>query len=535
MGFINVLHTNTKYGYFGDNLLSGITNDSDTVIRERFLAAIDNLESQEANFYGQFGFGSAAQFFAALGNFIKKSESDMLILQKFNATILGPILDSYKDPSMNLDKFYMVVDNSKARIKLKPLLEQLAAPGVEITGTDKLGVSVIWDTKKMKELVNGLKTRHRFNTTNSADSSTALIKYLRQGAEGLIQIYEDYEHYQNNEVLEFANSPFAYSTEDLSKMDDKQLEQIRKNIKNFIFDRIGINSGSKALIDAAETVWNATETKLFVGGAGGLKSWKRNVIGNLGEFQTAVFFQYFANACPNRQTATKISEIIGSDMNQAKEKMRSDVTLLGAFGVQVKNYNSGEYTKYLKGGGTETLQRRIDIKMHPMQVPSLTSDNELLNYVINSYFNIDFGPPSEEEWKIFFTNHADEVLNLNGYKPQEYSDPYGFINFNDRVTFYMIRGYFIPGSVVMRGAMNSTLNVSDTEVAAKYKHDTSYFYGKDKEARLLKWWIYKEGVSPAEWEPTENNELSEWDKNISIRTSFEYQNIIKSMPMYKIF
>ena len=232
--------------------------------------------------------------------------------------------------------------------------------------------------------------------------------------------------------------------------------------------------------------------------------------------------------------ATRVSEIIGSDMNQAKEKMRSDITLLGAFGVQVKNYNSDEYTKYLKGGGTETAQRTIDVKMHPMQIPSLTSDNELLNYVINSYFNIDFGPPSEAEWETFFKNHADEVLNLNGYKPQEYSDPYGFINSNDRVTFYMIRGYFIPGSVIMRGAMESKFNVSDTEVAAKYKHDTSYFYTKDKEARLLKWWKYKENVEPAEWEPTEENELSEWDKNISIRTSFEYQSIIKSMPMYKI-
>ena len=98
MGFINVLHTNTKYGYFGDNLLSGITNDPDAIIRERFLAAINNLRSQELSFYKQFGFGSAEEFFGALHSFIKVSEKDMLILQKFNATILGPILDSYKNP-----------------------------------------------------------------------------------------------------------------------------------------------------------------------------------------------------------------------------------------------------------------------------------------------------------------------------------------------------------------------------------------------------------------------------------------------------
>ena len=544
MGFINVLHTNTKYACFGNNLLTGITNDSELIIRSRFESAIANLEAQELSFYNQFGFDSAVDFFRAIRALVQSSSIDMLILQKFNAETLGPILDTLKNPFETLDTFYIVVDNSQARKELEPLLQQLAISNATIDiipQSTKLGISGRWRLDAMKELVSATQKRHKFGSDSPAE--TALIKYLSNGADGLIEFYIDEQHFRQKEPIEFKSSPFAYGSEDLKSFDTNKIKQIQDDIHSFIFSRIGINSGSSALQKAANSVWNNTIAKMgvefFIGGAGGLKSWKRNVIGNLGEFQTAVFFQYFADVCSSPQMGKKVAEIIGSDRNAAKEKLRNDVTLLNAFGVQVKNYNSDIYNKFLKGGGTETKQRTIDVKMHPMQIPSITSDNELLNYVMNSYFNIDFGPPSEGEWEIFFKNHADEVLNMNGYKPEQYNDPYGFVDFSDKATFYMIRGHFIPGSVIMRGAMEQKINVSNTTVSAKYKHDSAYYRADEEKnkSHLLKWWIYRENVSPAVWEPTDENTLSAWDSNISIKTSFEYQNIIKSITggIYKIF
>ena len=171
-----------------------------------------------------------------------------------------------------------------------------------------------------------------------------------------------------------------------------------------------------------------------------------------------------------------------------------------------------------------------------MQIPSIVSDSELLSYVINSYFNTDFNPPSAGEWQVFFTNHADEVLNLAGYDSSYENN----LDFDDKATFYMIRGFFIPGSVIMRGAMEQKLNVSNTSVSASEQHDSAYYAGEPgnkSQAPLLKWWKYAEGSSPAEWEATEENSLTAWNGKISIRTSFEYQSIITALTggMYKIF
>ena len=539
MAFINVLHTNSKYGYFSNNLLSGITNDSEAIIRSRFMSAINNLENKEKNFYRQFGFDSAEAFFRAIHNLLSHAGKDLEILQKFNATNLKPILAQFKNPLDELNNFYLVVNTEQARVDLTPILKELAIKNetVKITVDGKLAVSAKWDLAKMKQLASGVQRSRNFN--ERSNSTDALLSFLRETGKDLIQVYPDDKHINHNDRIDFRSGPFNYGAKEIRNMDPQRVTEIQNRIKDFIFQSLGVNSGSSALIKAADTVWNQIINKIGVNFfVGGEKSWQKNVLGALGEFQTAMFFQYFAYASSNPTLAQKITDIIGSNKNKAGQMLHTDVSILEAFGIQVKNYDGDVYKQWYKDGSSMMVNKKIQIRLHPMQIPTIMSDLELRNYVINSYFNRSFGPPSDAEWNTFFENHADEVLNLAGYNNSP--DPNRFANnIGDKITFYMISGHFIPGSVIMRGAMEQKLNVSQTKVSASPQYTNEDYLAHDSsgEARLLKWWKYKEGVSPAQWENTDENKLSTWDAKISIRTTFEYQNIINSLTggMYKLF
>lgn len=503
------------------------------------MSAINTLENREKSFYRQFGFDSAEAFFRAIHNLLSRSGKDLEILQKFNATNLKPILAQFKNPLDNLDEIYLIVNTEQARTDLTPILKQMAISNdnVQITIDGKLAISAKWDIANMKRLATGLQKKRNFN--ESSNSTDALLSFLRETGVDLIEVYPDANHVNKNDRIDFRSGPFNYGTKEIRNMDPKRVAEIQERIKSFIFSSLGVNSGSTALIKAANVVWEQIINKIGVSFfVGGENSWQKNVLGALGEFQTAMFFQYFAYASSNLNFAQKITDIIGSDRNKAGQMLHTDVSILEAFGIQVKNYDGDVYKQWYKDGTSALVNKKIQIRLHPMQIPTIMSDLELRNYIINSYFNRSFGPPSDSEWKIFFENHADEILNLEGY--QNTPDPNRFANnIGDKITFYMISGHFIPGSVIMRGAMEQKLNISQTKVDASPKYENEDYLTKDSngEARLLKWWKYQEGVSPARWQPTEENNLSTWDVKISIRTTFEYQNIINSLTggMYKLF
>lgn len=531
MSFINVLHTNSEYGYFKDNLLSGITNDSESIIQSRFMAAINNLENKERNFYAQFGFHSEEDFFNAIHNLLAKSGKDLTILQKFNAANLKPILERFNNPLNNLGNVYIVLNTEQAKTDLTPILQSLGSANIIVSTPEKIEISAQWNTSDIKKIANGLQKTRFFK--EGSPNIDALLRFLRETGADLIQVYPDGNHVNENDRIDFRNGPFNYGANEIKNMDAARVSQIQQQISNFVFNELGVNTGSAALRSAAQTVWDQIINKhgvsFFVGGE---KSWYRNVLGAMGEFQTAVFFQYFANQTSNPLFGQKVAEVIGSDQNKAGQYLHSDVSLLGAFGIQVKNYDSDTYMNWYTG---MEKNRPIQVSLHPMQIPSIMSDLDLRNYVINAYFNKSFSTPSDAEWQTFFENHADEILNLAGYKSS--SDPNRFAqNLGDKITFYMIRGHFIPGSVIMRGAMEQKLNVSKTRVGPKPKYGDAEYKGEDSngEARLLKWWKYREGVSPAVWQNTAENNLSTWDARISIRTTFEYQSII-SGGRYKLF
>ena len=534
MPYINVLHTSSDKNPYQDNLLSGVTKDSDSIIKSRFMSAISELERKENSFYAQFGCKSEADFFNAIDRLLKSAGKDLIILQKFNAANLNPILDRFKDPLASLNTVYIVLDTTQAKFDLKPEILKLARPNIIVDVPGRLEFSAQWDTKQMKTIVNGIQKGHFFKggKDGSADSK-ALKKFIEGKGSDLIQVYLNATHVQTKETLELRNGPFNYGAEEIRNMKPEQIDRIQQNIRTFIFNELGVNSGSESLRMAANTVWNQIIGKHGVAFfAGGENQWKRNVLGAMGEFQTAVFFQYFANQSGNPLLGRKVAEVIGSDRNKAGQYLHTDVSLLDAFGIQVKNYDNDLYTDWKTGA---ELNRPIKVSLHPMQIPSIMSDLSLRNYVINAYFNKDVGTPSDIEWKTFFENHADEILNLAGHRSS--ADPNKFAqNLGDKVTFYMIRGHFIPGSVIMRGAMEQKLNVSQTTVGPKPRYGDAEYKQKDSsgEARLLKWWKYREGSSPGVWENTSENNLSTWDAKISIRTTFEYQSIIAG-GKYKIF
>ena len=255
---------------------------------------------------------------------------------------------------------------------------------------------------------------------------------------------------------------------------------------------------------------------------GGTDSWVTNVVGAMGEFQTAIFFNYIARKCPNKNLANEITEIIGNKIGETGQMPHSDLQILEAFGIQVKNYGSATFGDY---------ERTIDVRLHPMEVAPIMRDGDLVSYVINSYFNQSMPQISEIEWNTFFEQNAIELLNLEvpSFNPRNITIP-------SKVSFYLVGGHLIPGSEIVSRAFGSTVNKKPITVSTSLSMQEGYTdtgYVADEvngHPRFIEWWYGQKN----NWTPTDQNTLATWDKNLSIRASFTYASIWDS-NMFKLF
>ena len=318
--------------------------------------------------------------------------------------------------------------------------------------------------------------------------------------------------------IQLRDSIFNYSQSEIEKMNKNQIEDLRNKILDFLEKDLQIGSGSGTLQIAANKVINATimpkltDLTFFAGGSG--SGWIDKTVGALGEFRAAVFFEYLAMKCPNKNLADHITEIIGNKTGQNSQQYHSDLQILGSFGIQVKNYNNA----FLYNG----TERTVRVALHPMEVSPLMKDEEMVSYIINSYFNASIPAVDTGDLQSFFEANALELLNLD--LPTNIQVP-------ARVSFYLVGNSLIPGSEIIRNGFlkkDKLVTVSDTTIQGKTGYtDLGYIAVKnsDGDAKFTDWW---HGSKQTGWTPTSDNNLMSWDKWISIRTTFTYSTFWES-------
>ena len=548
---LEYLHTSSKYiqaatpGSFSERAAQG---PSISEIQNMFDAAIRGMEAREAVFCHQFGVNT---FEELIGLFKRITDSnDIKIMGNFNAKALEGFTTNVFDGIMNEKVTVKVnIHNLRDGVDLREILEQLEAENVTVD-CDNLTFDVAFSIGKLKQIVNAAQRRRKFR--DDADylenPTTAFINYLRS-EDSIVTLYPSGSAPTNEkgEFL-FRASPFNYSASELKGYTATHLAEIIAEMKKYVFNTLGINRGSDKLQVAATIIWNSLmapkvktdvytinpqQLATFFAGGGGTSStsWLSNTKGAMGEFQTAVFYQYLALNLPGIGERL-IARIVGSDVNAASEYLHTDVQILDAFGIQVKNFGSDTVYDYVSKANRPNT---IKVSLHPSQVPTIASDADFMGYIINAQFNKSVNMSiTNEQWQHVFDSIAPELFNLH------YDST---INIPDKITAYHISGHLVPGSHILRMAkQNFITKISQnnpTQLTVKNITITGTGYpdeqflaptGKNKKPRFLEWWS---GTPEKGYTPTSANSITSWDSKVSIRTVFEYGSLL--MENFKLF
>lgn len=552
MGTSAYTYTNlhTKSSYMGSWFPSGLYdygNVGDEAYKTQVANAIKSLKNKEDAFANKFGYANCKELMEAIHDlFTGDFKSDLTVLERFKSDALRAALHKEFDNKTTMlegKRVRLILETGKTKEELQRIKKQLeqslnfsfSRGSFIITSKTEdintLNIALDWDVPNIKRVVNAVQSKHFVYKTNDSRSTAdyRLVEYFKNNAGALVKIVS--EKTGRASPYEFRTSPLAYKGKELANLSDDEANKFGNLINDFIFNKLSAGA-SKTMKDAIAQVWNQNighiGLKFFAGGEG----WVDHLVGALGEFVTPVFF-YYCNLRLNKNPAfvNNFMSLVGQDLNRFKEQKSIDIEIafLKAAGIQVKNYN-GAFVR--DSNHVETSQQRtIDVNLHPSDISSLAHDSRIVPYMVNSYFNTSIMQIPESTLEEFFKYHAYEFLNLAIDDSQ----------IEDRATFYLIGGYFIPGSEILQAAfVHRTIEVSNTTIRLKgntNQGDNAYYAARNFTTEhghtgpnFLEWWS---GNQYIDWTPTDNNNLTSYEANILIHTSFTYAALFKAE--YKIF
>ena len=510
-GQLGVLHTDSSYVGAPPSLPYQTTD----MKMLRLQLQIAMLKGKEDEFANRFGYSSIKELIAGIRNLL--APNDMEALRQFSSNNLRKHLQQFQSKNGDLlkgQKTHLIFKSDNKNLsQLQKILNTSGGNGtVTYTMSGNIQFEIEWNTAAIKSIVNKMNSTH-FQTNKSnidylkeyINSSPTTFIQIVEGRSGTSKTIDEY-------ITENTLNPFSLTKsqiKELEKTNRPKLVEFEQKIKNFLYNELCAGASGE-LKRAVQTVMSQKISQLsdisfFMSGDN-----ISGTVGAFGELQTAIMFQYLANKTPNKTTATRIANLIGDMTNGYNQQLHTDLEILEAFGIQVKNYNS-DYNGRLK------QERTVDVHLHPTEVASLGASEGVVDYIVNSYFNTSVQPYSTEELNRFFESHASELLNLD-------LNP----TINDQVVFYMIGTNFIPGSVILEQAfMNLTLKVNTTISGQMGKSDYEYNTPKNKrdwDRPFHEWWKSDDysNISSGNFSPTGKNMISTWDSKISITTSFTY-------------
>ena len=564
MNYMDPLHTKSDYIVETIGVLKPIKKQSDEIIEKRVISQISQLEQKEKNLYRKFNCETEEDFYNFIHNFFDLHKQDFDVISRFTATNLDGIINQLKSevPQNALAKdtlatIVIEIDDKHNNIDLAKEFEAMGL--IPISSGNKIKIVTSLNTPKLKQIVNKARGTHfqaEGKDKRRNEATTLLYSYLEQNVVNGIDIYLGDSTKEVDRVT-FKTSFLQYNSAEITSMLETDvvkryssvregeylLEVLYNKIKNLVIEQM-CAGGSALLKNSALQVWNQRIGEkgydgmidFFTGG----RNWEKVLKGAFGEFQVALFFQYLSNSYPQFNLGERITKLIGSEVNAYKQYLHSDVKFLEMLGIQVKNFSSSKGRDFI-GGTNNIVDRTISVALHPSEIARISTDEEVVGYITNSFFNRTFGidmggiEHSKEYIISFFENYASELLNLD-MNIQNISIP-------DQVSFYMIGGRFVPGSAILKAAFitkdnKKRIEVYEPSISGTKGYTDEDFNLSDKgkhapPARLVKWW-HGTPFDIDSWTKTQVNNLNEWDKNISIKTRFTYTAFWEN-SMYTLF
>ena len=512
-----LLHTNAeKYAprYTGEFFQTHLESNADYKV----------LEDKEQALYNQFGETTFEGFMNTLRDLLGKNSQDRECIMRFSANNLTKRIAQFKNVNAALfnEEIQLIFDLSKINKKKIEFPSQIRDNVV--IKNNQLYLNMQYNASTIKPVLNKLFSKHYQKGKTTLDNVDKFINELLNNNALSIKVLDKnndskdvYVDYVRNTIPNF---PWGVRKQDIDFAETmgwgsdiyKELEKAEDKIKDFLLNDLCAD-GTPALRKAVNTVWDNhflpkfSADKFFSGGVTG--SFISGVIGALGEFQTALIFQYLFDKLNNKG----LVKIIG-DLYKNKELLRTDVEILRGIGIQVKNYNFNTQEKII---------RDIDSTIHPAVLNNYFHNEDFLTFLANYFFNstyAEFSSGTFMNLKEYLGNYLGKIMNM------AVSDS---VNIGNTVTFYFINGrYLVPASHIIRAGskikedLKNSINITSAWTA----HTDDYFFeGEiDDETGLRRanfspyWkkvgdvWVAMEGNS------RDYNKLI--NKDISIRTNF---------------
>lgn len=539
-----VLHTSSYYAVHGVNTeLTKKTFSSS--------GSIGNLKAREEAFYKEFGVNNYKEFQKKISELFVNN-NDIEVLNRFLPENLSSKLQRFATSTGSLEgeEITLIINTSKVKDASKRTSQEFIST-LQKTGNNNIKIKAQGDSSNLiqisckfnptniKTILNGLvKDRHFLIGSSNMERANILIKELTDANTGAIEIFLGGEENLGNQEFKFVepsipNFPWGVKKDDIelaAKNKDshlyKELKAAAQTIKNFIFNELGAGA-SQDLKRAMLLVWQAEgfygkieEPLNFFKGTTS-SNFISAVQGNLGEFYSAVLFQYI-NIKLNGNYS-KVSKILGDSIRN-NEKLRTDLQVFQKFGIQIKHFN------IIKTAQGSSFINDISTTIHPIDFDKYGNGIfSLSDFLANYYFNTTFQQEAQGEFDNLIKSLGDflgELMNM------AMNDSV----VTDVVTFYYIGGrYLVPGSAILEASRKLDLENS-IRITSAYKglpdiaYEMPFLMQGERRPLFVEYWK-KSGNN---WNPTGKNRSVYHkliSKDISIRTSFNYWEELQNFSL----
>lgn len=523
-----VVHTHSGYakGNINKDFLSNLALGKGSVDSK-----IGQLKAKEQILYQQFGKSTYEEFIIELRRCFNSNDRE--VINRFQANRLNSSLQQFASSNSELlnQQVKITVNHSnlsKANLKLTNLGKSM---------TD-LSFNGVFTAKAIKEWFNERFKGHRFITESQSMAAmdemlkkmeaSDLIKIQTGTNNGENLVYTD--HYKSS----IPNYPWGILKSDIENAEISQtikddLVRAIQRIKSYIFQELGAGA-SPDLKAAMQAVWSrnfsgawSDPAKFFAGSTKG--NFISIVQGSLGEFQTAVIFEYLRN---RKSLSPAMATIMGNVYTKG-EQAKTDVQIFQTLGIQVKNVS------VIENNGQLSLLRDLKTTIHPSKFAQHLDEpfaTHFLDFLANYYFNTSYQDSMEarmNQLRYRLSYWLIEIMNMAMADSA----------IGDTVSFYMIEGkYLVPCSRLIEAGKQLKL-ANSIEITSSYQgysdeqyanHTTDPSKKGGGKSFYEQYWQKDE-----DWHPTDKNKSEYYNligKAISIRTHF---NLLKEVENYAIW
>lgn len=484
---------------------------------------IANMQRKELAFYKKYGANSFQEFRQNITKLF--TPADKKAFQRFEAENLSKALKVFSLQNRQLYEYSEAIQINVDFSQVKKINGLKLSPKAKpINIIPKLSVG------ELKKVINDTFER-KFHTTSdySKQVDALLLSLIKEGVItidlGTISNNGDFIFKEQYQINAIPNFPWGLTKDIYERAEKDQnqtmLREIKKAIEEiyrYLYEELGKDASSQ-MKQAIQQVWqkhfySGTNPALFFSG-GKTTQFISGVQGALGEFQTALLFEYLSIKGMEEAFAT-IKGNTRLENTITKEQARTDVEIFQGLGIQVKNFVTIE--KEIEGSRKTQFLQDIHTRIHPEKLSEYFPEADqvnFLNFMANYYFNATYEKQqfnnmikirySLEQW-------IGAIMNMAVKDAIE-----------DTVTFYMIGGkLFVPCSVILEASQEMGIQQS-LKIYSSFQGHTDEEFAKTIKGESLysKYWqIDRDGWSPTqENEDTFKNLIS---NRISIQTNFNF-------------